>query len=376
MNSICARSETGRIKAFDSLRGLAALGVVLWHYGAHFQAHPLAGVFTPFYRAGYLLVDFFFVLSGYVITRAYWTDSRRHRLGANVRSRIARLYPLHFFTLLIVAILQWLLTSHGDAPFIYTFNNGYHFLLNLAMINGIGFQEGYSFNGPAWSISTEFVVNIAFLAFIASTLLLRGVYLLSSLAICILLFVSSHSIVNGDRVLGYLDAQLVRCMLGFGTGIMLQLAHRRGWLAYSRLPSWAWDFLVLAVITALIIFMNTRRPHASVVSYLAVIALSALVLATVFKSKNIKKFLELRPLVFLGEISYSIYLVHFPLQLLFVVICSYCEITLIYNDLPIMALYFLLLISLSHLTYKYIEQPGQILLNRRRQARLKSAAAP
>jgi peptidoglycan/LPS O-acetylase OafA/YrhL len=66
--------RTGRIHELDALRGIAALGVVFWHYGAHFDAHPLTGLLHPFYSAGFLLVDFFFVLSGYVIGRAYWNS--------------------------------------------------------------------------------------------------------------------------------------------------------------------------------------------------------------------------------------------------------------------------------------------------------------
>ena len=93
------KQKLGRIEAYDSLRGLAALGVVLWHYGAHFDAHPLSRIFSPFYHAGYLFVDFFFVLSGYVISRAYWTAQREGQLKDNIQSRLARFYPLHLFTL-------------------------------------------------------------------------------------------------------------------------------------------------------------------------------------------------------------------------------------------------------------------------------------
>ena len=96
---------SGRILELDALRGIAALGVVFWHYGAHFHAYPLAGLLHPFYNAGFLLVDFFFVLSGYVIARAYWREPRQWNFYRNVWARVARLYPLHLLTLLATIML-------------------------------------------------------------------------------------------------------------------------------------------------------------------------------------------------------------------------------------------------------------------------------
>ena len=88
-------TRTGRIHELDSLRGIAALGVVFWHYGAHFNSYPFRSLLLPFYTSGFLLVDFFFVLSGYVIARSYWTPRRQHALLENIRARLARLYPTH-----------------------------------------------------------------------------------------------------------------------------------------------------------------------------------------------------------------------------------------------------------------------------------------
>src|SRR2546425_4022874 len=90
--------ERIRITELDSLRGGAALAVVLWHYKAHFGAAPLYQVLAPFYLGGFLFVDFFFVLSGFVLAKTYWTESRRFLIFQNVAERIARLYPLHFVT--------------------------------------------------------------------------------------------------------------------------------------------------------------------------------------------------------------------------------------------------------------------------------------
>jgi peptidoglycan/LPS O-acetylase OafA/YrhL len=98
-----ATQESSRLRELDSLRGIAALAIVFWHYSQHFQAFPLFGLLQPFYRAGYYSVDFFFVLSGLVLARAYLKQERRLHFTDNAMRRIARIYPLHLVTLLCVA---------------------------------------------------------------------------------------------------------------------------------------------------------------------------------------------------------------------------------------------------------------------------------
>ena len=100
-----------RIPELDSLRGFAAIGVVLWHYSSHFNARPLDALFRPFYDAGFYLVDFFFVLSGFVLTRAYLNEDRQYRCTRNILDRVARLYPLHILTLVVVMLGQLYVTT-------------------------------------------------------------------------------------------------------------------------------------------------------------------------------------------------------------------------------------------------------------------------
>ncbi|MCO1384488.1 acyltransferase family protein [Burkholderia multivorans] len=76
-----------RLHELDSLRGLAALGVVAWHYTNHMKASPLSFIFAPFYKHGLLMVDFFFVLSGYVLARAYWNETRSEQPIRNLGKR-------------------------------------------------------------------------------------------------------------------------------------------------------------------------------------------------------------------------------------------------------------------------------------------------
>ena len=104
-----------RFAGLDALRGLSALGVLFWHYGAHFGVTPLATWLSPFYTAGLYLVDVFFVLSGFLLGTLYIEPSIWR---AFLFKRVTRLFPLHWMTLIVVAMLQHWYTQVTGAGFI------------------------------------------------------------------------------------------------------------------------------------------------------------------------------------------------------------------------------------------------------------------
>jgi peptidoglycan/LPS O-acetylase OafA/YrhL len=109
-----------------------------------------------FYEHGHHAVEFFWMISGFVFAYVYaGTRSSTRRFVAH---RFARLYPLHFVTLLVVAALQYLSWRQTGRYQIYASNDLYHFLLNLFFVSHWGFQSGFSFNAPIWSVSVEVFV--------------------------------------------------------------------------------------------------------------------------------------------------------------------------------------------------------------------------
>jgi peptidoglycan/LPS O-acetylase OafA/YrhL len=128
---------------------------------------PLFEVLFPFYTDGWLAVDLFFSLSGFVF---YWLYARAVAEQAiTLRNfavlRFSRLYPLHFATLLAIAAGQlWFMRSTGSY-FVYPENDAEHFLLNLFFVSSWGFERGYSFNGPVWSVSVEMLLYLVFFAY-------------------------------------------------------------------------------------------------------------------------------------------------------------------------------------------------------------------
>ena len=152
-----ANATAMRFAVLDSWRGICALMVALFHFPA---ANAISQ--SQFIRSSYLFVDFFFVLSGFVITARY-----ANRLGETgdvtrfVLVRLGRIYPLHLFMMIafvgfeFVRLVLAQLRSADVAPFTGGFGLD-SLLTNLFLLQGIGFEHRLTWNGPSWSISAEF----------------------------------------------------------------------------------------------------------------------------------------------------------------------------------------------------------------------------
>ncbi len=161
--------------SLDALRGIAALGVVVYHWNHFFYigtAKPSIDLTRlPFFRVlrlcytqGWEAVDLFFCLSGFIFFWLY-----RHKISKRETTtkeffllRFSRLYPLHFLTLIFVTVWQMFMLRRYGAFFVYGNNDLYHFVLQLFFASDWGFEKGLSYNGPIWSVSVEVLCYAAF----------------------------------------------------------------------------------------------------------------------------------------------------------------------------------------------------------------------
>ncbi len=166
------------IKALTGLRGYAALWVVLSH--ASFTdslSAPLAarlnwGRADGVLRHEYLAVDLFFVLSGFVLTHAH---ARELDGGVDGRSyvrflllRLARVYPLHLLALVAAVLIAQVVPSHLE-------NTAGSLVLNILLMSSWGFCSTLSWNGPAWSLSSEWLAYLVLPLMIIASAELRSV---------------------------------------------------------------------------------------------------------------------------------------------------------------------------------------------------------
>ncbi|MBE0593619.1 MAG: acyltransferase, partial [Gemmatimonadales bacterium] len=159
------------LRILTPLRGIAALWVVVYHYGHQYLPALQPAQSGQLVEKGYLAVDLFFMLSGFVLTHVYHRDFVRFDPGRYrefLAARIARLYPLHLLVLLAfvaTAILGRMLDFALNGRFETLPLEGAHSVLallaNLLMLQGLAAGE-LSWNYPAWSISVEFFAYLLF----------------------------------------------------------------------------------------------------------------------------------------------------------------------------------------------------------------------
>ena len=169
------------LHSLDALRGVAALAVVVFHYSNFFtvgnalptsfnvRAEPFYNVAPLIYKSGWLAVDLFFTLSGFVFFWLYSArvSDRSITAGKFFLLRFSRLYPLHLLTLLIVvagqSIYAWM---HPNSPsFVTAFDSVRYFVLQLGFASMWWPGSEITFNTPAWSVSIEVLLYVAFFLF-------------------------------------------------------------------------------------------------------------------------------------------------------------------------------------------------------------------
>ena len=354
-----------RLRELDSLRGLAAIGVLFWHYQGHFHAKPLAEVFEAFYRAGYYAVDFFFVLSGLVLARAYANEYRSHRFAENMVKRVARIFPLHLVTLVLVALGQYVLVELMERrPFIVPYNDLYHFALNLGLAQYVGFQSGFSFNAPSWSISTEFWVNVLFFIVISVGWKRLFPISLGIAAVSLALVVTTgNGSLGAANTVAYPAITLIRTAFGFFVGVALHEAAFREPRAHAS-NSLLFDAIFIAVIALLTWGALGHLPFHPRFEVLSVLVAFPVLLLAASRSVLVKQTLRLSPLTFLGDISFSIYLLHFPLQLLLHVFVVGGWVALDFQSGWILLLFLGMTIGIATFSYYLVELPAQRAVNR------------
>jgi peptidoglycan/LPS O-acetylase OafA/YrhL len=343
----------GEIKSLTSLRGIAALMVVMQHFSASFQT--LCAVEIPsLVPHGYVAVDFFFVLSGYIMCYCYLEEFQKRGYKAFfpfLGKRLIRLLPLNFAVtsiLFIAALLS--INTLGRDIFLGGPVSLVDVLTNLFMLQGWGL--GRNLNGPAWSVSAELGAYLLFPLLIYAAFSSRAfvVAVLSALAGSALVFVAlSHTrlgLAAEDPVFGGL-----RCISEFTIGM---LAYRLGtydqWRRLFGTAGLAY-FVAVGVLGLLLLRIDL----------LTALSFPFLVLVAANDRGGMDRFLSSAPLYFLGNISYSLYLVHNGLRPLAIEIVrsAHPESLGTAEALMLALLSSLLAIPVAWLSYRFVEWPSR-----------------
>jgi peptidoglycan/LPS O-acetylase OafA/YrhL len=281
-----------RLPGLDALRGAAALGVLLFH---------ARGLLLPkaVLDHGYLAVDLFFVISGYVLARAYGAALTQGAARGFMRRRLIRLYPMVLLGLAIGALI------HGAAGLDLA-SVGLLIVLGALFIPFPLTLDVFPLNGPQWSLLWELVANLVY-ALIAPWLTLRRLVLLT------LAGAVGHAILTlqfGTGSLGSFGSDWYgggpRVVFGFFAGVLLARLAEQGQLRIPVLPAGVLVVLALLALTAPV-------PQAWRAAYDLFIALALFPLIVGSAAGTVAS-PRLQPLFDgLAGISYALYVLHIPL---------------------------------------------------------------
>lgn len=371
-------SERGqaRLESLTSLRFFAALYILLYHARPQFDILSFLPKEYEFPQG----VTFFFILSGFILTYVYRDLSSKTERKAFLIKRLARLWPLHLFWL-FAAILA-LPTS---SLFEYKLNAGDYelalvsnfFLLQTWLANT---QLGFSFNPPAWSIANELFFYAMFpiaLGFFKSKQLLLKMLPVVVPVIAVVLFVGYAQVEHLPKKCYGLSQMsliftnpLVR-ILDFNLGMILAFIYFKTCHYFQKnslLNSFIEIFLIVYVactvaVTPFIrtILSNVSEPFAFWFSNSAIVWLpfSLLILFCAYGKGLVSNFLLKPSLIFLGEISFSLYLCHFTFFLFY-----RARLTEHRSDFDFLIFMVLCVVS-SYLGYRFIEKPARAFIARK-----------
>ena len=289
-----------KIDELESIRGLAALLVVFFHLP---KWHPLLD--NGLINNSYLMVELFFVLSGFVIFNAYGENIQTKQALLRFQFlRFGRLYPVHLiflFVTLAIESAKYIAATHfgiqasTSAPF--EINSPAAFIKHLLLISAVLPNQALSFNNPAWSISVEFYTYLVF----ALIILFFGKIKTS---VFLLIAISALLLLVSKNTFGFND--LLRCFSGFFIGCLTASATKR---ATCTLPA----YLTWLVMIAIVIFLQEKSSavYDPIIFFLTAALIASLVLS---KDNALKVLLRTKYLTWLGTVSYSVYMSHYSIE--------------------------------------------------------------
>jgi len=390
--------------SLDAIRGFAALIVVLCHWQFFFYKDytvqtapledfqlPLYSVFSIFYHHAFYAVDLFFLLSGFIF---FWFYADKIAKGATsfnyfITYRFTRLYPVHVLTLLAIIPLQMLMVKQSGHTFIIQNNDYWHFLLNLFVIHSWGFEKTPAlngFNGPSWSVSVELLLYLLFfliawrkqhnrkgllILLVVAGAIVQAIYPMIGQGIYSFflgaLVYHIYSWLCTKKDFGTLTRNIAIAAVLLWMYILAEyyfsFTHRLFFsVTHKLLPAWTNEK------NEKIFYLATNTFFRTIVSPVTVLVLAM--------AETIKSGIRARWTQLLGNSSYCLYLIHFPLMVAAAVLVNALGLpkTVFQSPLTLLSFY-VVLITLSILGHHYFELPVQQTL-RQKLIKKRTSAVP
>ena len=300
----------------DALRGIAAIMVVMFHILETFTNGDHS---KQIINHGYLAVDFFFVLSGFVIGYAYDDRWGKMSLGGFFKRRLIRLHPMIIIGMLIGAITFYFQGSYffpaiASTPYwklLLVLIIGFTLLPVPSSLDIRGWQEMHPLNGPAWSLFFEYIANILYALFIrkfSNTLLAILVFIAGAALIHLAVTSPTGDVIGGWSIEPHqFRIGLTRLLYPFFAGLLLSRICKPNQIKNAFL----WSSLILIAMLSIPRIGGSQLWINGIYDSLTIVFIFPLIVF-IGASGNITGKFSSKFSKFLGDISYPLYIIHYP----------------------------------------------------------------
>ncbi len=355
-----ARQNSYRpILALTGVRAFVAWWVVAFHTQIHLYSllPELKTFFAPVLSAGYMRVDLFFILSGFVLSYRYAPEFRQ--LGARgygrfMLKRFARIYPVHLFTMAVLLVFAGAAQLTGREVALIRESNATDFLTNLLLIQAWILPVKFSWNFPAWSLSCEW---LAYFLFPFLTLLMWRVRSPATAIVSIAALLGAMALsctwLMENGIYGY--DFMIRLLTEFSSGCLLYQLYRVKWAAH-----WNWSVLSTAVVIVVLLAGALLQLLQLKVFWVAIL-FAVLIYGLIFEQGIVARIFRSRFFLYWGRLSYSLYMTHALVLVLLVKFfpAQHFNEADLWLRLTVAAAYILGFALAAVATYLLIEQPAR-----------------
>jgi peptidoglycan/LPS O-acetylase OafA/YrhL len=349
-----------RILEIEIIRFISAISVVVWHYQHFFYINekvdfikdqqPFFNFFKFFYEKGYYGVQVFWLISGFILFWKYKELIVNKKLDFKnfFILRFSRLYPLHFLTLIIVALLQAIYSLNYNHYFVYGDNNIKNFLLQLFFISNWFNTNNLSYNGPIWSVSIEVLIYIFYFLFLR--------YVSKSNLINIF-FICLYFLANFFKI----KSLVLNCLLLFYIGGFFSILFK--YLKNKKDKKNYYFFFIFFLLIVTFVFNDYFLEYFPIFSsffsfntkYYLLTVCGPAVLFYVYRQYFSMATVIKKIIIIFGNMTYSIYLIHFPIQLIISLYFRYTNQKIPYYNNIFFILYLVITLIISFYLYYFFE---------------------
>ena len=353
------QKSSTHLHTLTSIRGFAAIWVLMFHLRYEVrQFYPeLYHMTLGFWKSGFLGVDLFFVLSGFVISLNYqktFSSFHRSNFQAFMIKRFARIYPVYLAcllcTLIVFGAFVWFEFPYKQKN-IFT---SWGFLQSLTMTQILSFPVPRQWNLVAWSVSAEWFAYLSFpfLALLTSRINTHKMRIIILGVLCI----TYLWIMNIMQRPSAMELGLFRIAGGFSMGVLL--CGVRDILSPSWKESRLWGWLVIVIFASIpfLYVFSTNHRVASVV-WAPIIFLP--IIFSLAQPGAAWKIMTSNKMIYLGHVSYSLYMIHTTILLAFRSAFDMHTIIHPIYKIGYMGAELLLIFISSHILYTRLEEPAR-----------------